>query len=133
MFCDFNIRYSPKHVDDKDFMTAGQRASAAMIHLGNIPVSIISSIVEIAKLIFFSVLAGLAFGQSDMLNSQVEVSARKLAFSVASTGLSVAGFFAPINATVWKRRLDSSLMNGYMDNTKYDRDERGFVLSLNVN
>lgn len=136
MFCDFNVAYSYNREDpDVKFVTAERRAGIAMVHIANIPLNIVAAVIEVAKLIFFSVLAALCFGQSITLNSQVEVSARKLAYNMAKVGISVVGFFAPMNAGKWELELIEKLMVPYIGNPNpdYDKNERLALGLLNIN
>lgn len=111
MFFDFNISYS-----GPNSIPCGERAGIMMSHLVNIPARIVSTVVELAKLIFFTIFAALSFGQSDYMNGGVRISANKLAISSAGIGISIIGIFAPVNALTWQAQVTGNIiMNDFKD------------------
>lgn len=123
MFLDTNVPYNN--------VSAGERASSAMIHLGNIPIKAVAAIIDLVKLIFISVLAGLSFGQSDILNFQVELSAKKFAYNSSCVALSLTGFFAPLNSYIWQQQLVKALMIEKNSKLSEQMNEALFVSNVN--
>ena len=132
MIFDFNVAYSPKGYTDKDLMapvSVGSRAAAAGTHLINIPARLLSAIIKLAKIILFSILSALAFGQSDFFNNGFIFASKQFVLDVGSASISTIGLFAPCNAIAWQGRLVNIYTETFKD-TKGEPFAAGGTMAL---
>lgn len=108
MICDFNVPYEGEFHGLGRSASLGVRANLAAVHTVNIFVKTAQTIIELAKLIIFTVLAAIFVGQSKYMNEAVILSAFRLNHTAIAAGISVLGFFAPLNALKWRDQNQES-------------------------
>jgi len=94
MFLDFNVSKA-------DFPLA-ERPALAVIHLSKVFENFVKSIAHLAKLTFYALATAFTFNQCETFRIQFRAALAHQLNLGANVGLSVVGFFAPINASEWK-------------------------------
>ena len=118
MFFDFNtyasgkVKYGPFPTSCPSSATIDQRIGLSFKHMANIPERVIGSIIQIVKMIFFSLLVVFTLSLSSSIKNELRDSGRRFVLASAGIGISLIGFFAPFNAREWQGNLYMHMYKG---------------------
>lgn len=113
MFFDFTI--------PKEKFSMGERAALALVHVSQVFIGFLKTIVEIAKVLFFALACAFTFNKSVVFQTQFKLALAGSLSSVTCIAISILGFFAPIHACTWKVESTTSITKLFI------KDELTFV------
>lgn len=110
MIFDFNVPYSADPNNEERPVGFMERAERAGSHVLNIPIQILTAIVQIAKLALFAVACAFTFGQSRLYNNEFMDTGKSLLLQPLHIAIAILGVFAPIKADNLEGKLNLARM-----------------------
>ena len=107
MFFDYSI--------PKEKFPLGERACLAIVHVSQVFINFLKTIVEVAKVLFFALGCAFTFNKSVVFQTHFKLSLAGALSNATCIFISALGIFAPIHACKWKQESTTAITNLFIN------------------